>query len=93
MKKINLRGVDGLGYLFLAVAFWVGFFYVVHLFYHPHPTAICSDGHLSYSAHYSGTCSWHGGVKRWITSASENATANDDDGDHHYVPADDSDER
>lgn len=29
------------------------------------PTATCSDGSLSYSAHHSGTCSWHGGVSEW----------------------------
>lgn len=28
-------------------------------------TAECEDGTISYSAHYSGTCSWHGGVKAW----------------------------
>ena len=29
------------------------------------PTALCADGTYSYSAHHSGTCSWHGGVTRW----------------------------
>jgi hypothetical protein len=29
------------------------------------PTALCVDGSYSYSAHHSGTCSWHGGVARW----------------------------
>jgi DNA-directed RNA polymerase subunit RPC12/RpoP len=29
------------------------------------PTALCADGTYSYSAHQSGTCSWHGGVARW----------------------------
>jgi len=29
------------------------------------PTALCRDGSYSYSAHQSGTCSWHGGVARW----------------------------
>lgn len=29
------------------------------------PTALCSDGSYSYSAHHSGTCSWHGGVAAW----------------------------
>ena len=29
------------------------------------PTALCDDGTYSYSAHHSGTCSWHGGVTRW----------------------------
>jgi hypothetical protein len=30
------------------------------------PTAICNDGTKSYSQHASGTCSWHGGVRRWV---------------------------
>jgi hypothetical protein len=29
-------------------------------------TAVCKDGTYSYSAHQSGTCSRHGGVKEWI---------------------------
>jgi hypothetical protein len=29
------------------------------------PTARCADGTYSYSAHHSGTCSWHGGVAQW----------------------------
>lgn len=29
------------------------------------PTAICADGTYSYSAHRSGTCSYHGGVSSW----------------------------
>lgn len=29
------------------------------------PTALCVDGHYSYSAHRQGTCSWHGGVSEW----------------------------
>ena len=28
-------------------------------------TAVCRDGWLSHSQHYSGTCSQHGGVKQW----------------------------
>lgn len=34
----------------------------------PHPsgaTAQCADGSYSYSAHFSGTCSHHGGVRYW----------------------------
>ncbi|MEV6594585.1 DUF3761 domain-containing protein [Streptomyces acidicola] len=34
----------------------------------PHPrgaTAKCKDGTYSYSAHFRGTCSRHGGVKYW----------------------------
>jgi hypothetical protein len=29
-------------------------------------SAICNDGSLSYSQHRSGTCSRHGGVRRWL---------------------------
>jgi hypothetical protein len=29
-------------------------------------TARCRDGTYSYSEHASGTCSYHGGVGRWI---------------------------
>ena len=29
-------------------------------------SAICKDGTLSYSAHRSGTCSRHGGVRQWL---------------------------
>jgi len=29
-------------------------------------TALCVDGTYSYSEHASGTCSYHGGVARWI---------------------------
>jgi hypothetical protein len=28
-------------------------------------SALCSDGTYSYSAHRSGTCSWHHGVAEW----------------------------
>ncbi|MEV6594561.1 DUF3761 domain-containing protein [Streptomyces acidicola] len=34
----------------------------------PHPrgaTAKCKDGTYSYSAHFRGTCSGHGGVRYW----------------------------
>jgi Protein of unknown function (DUF3761) len=31
----------------------------------PNATARCHDDTLSYSEHYSGTCSWHGGVESW----------------------------
>jgi len=34
--------------------------------YPPDITAICKDGTYSYSKHASGTCSGHGGVKKWI---------------------------
>lgn len=30
------------------------------------PTATCKDGSTSYSAHHSGACSHHGGVKQWL---------------------------
>lgn len=29
-------------------------------------TAQCADGSISYSEHFSGTCSGHGGVQRWF---------------------------
>lgn len=29
-------------------------------------SAICRDGTYSYSRSRSGTCSWHGGVRRWL---------------------------
>jgi len=29
-------------------------------------TAVCRDGSISFSAHASGTCAWHGGVLRWV---------------------------
>lgn len=32
----------------------------------PGATALCRDGTYSYSTHHSGTCSHHGGVKRWL---------------------------
>jgi hypothetical protein len=32
----------------------------------PPPTAVCRDGSYSYSAHRSGTCSYHGGVAQWL---------------------------
>ena len=30
------------------------------------PTAICRNGTFSYSMSRSGTCSWNGGVQRWL---------------------------
>jgi hypothetical protein len=33
---------------------------------HEGATAECNDGTYSYSAHHRGTCSHHGGVKRWF---------------------------
>jgi hypothetical protein len=35
----------------------------------PGATALCRDGTYSFSQHRSGTCSHHGGVARWLTSA------------------------
>src|SRR6478752_5814445 len=32
----------------------------------PGATALCRDGTYSDSKHHSGTCSHHGGVKRWL---------------------------
>jgi hypothetical protein len=36
----------------------------------PGATAVCRDGTYSYSKHHSGTCSHHGGVKRWLDGSS-----------------------
>jgi hypothetical protein len=33
------------------------------------PTALCSDDSISYSAHFQGTCSRHGGVAVWDNEA------------------------
>lgn len=32
----------------------------------PGASAVCRDGTYSYSRQRSGTCSWHGGVRRWL---------------------------
>jgi predicted RNA-binding Zn-ribbon protein involved in translation (DUF1610 family) len=32
---------------------------------HEKRTAECRDGSVSFSGHYCGTCSYHGGVKHW----------------------------
>jgi hypothetical protein len=32
-------------------------------------TARCKDGTMSHSTHHSGTCSGHGGVEKWLDSA------------------------
>jgi hypothetical protein len=32
----------------------------------PGATAQCNDGTYSFSQHHSGTCSHHGGVRRWL---------------------------
>ena len=33
---------------------------------HGAATALCNDGEYSYSQHHSGTCSSHGGVKKFL---------------------------
>jgi Protein of unknown function (DUF3761) len=38
----------------------------------PGATALCRDGTYSYSKHHSGTCSHHGGVKRWLDGSGSN---------------------
>ena len=59
----------------VVAAVWVGIgggAYGLYRWYEstqPPPTAICMDGSTSYSRHHSGTCSWHGGVKRWLPAA------------------------
>jgi hypothetical protein len=37
------------------------------------PTARCADGTYSYSANRQGTCSWHGGVAKWLDSSPSSA--------------------
>jgi hypothetical protein len=39
----------------------------------PGATALCRDGTYSYSQHRSGTCSYHGGVARWLTGSSSSS--------------------
>jgi Protein of unknown function (DUF3761) len=34
--------------------------------YPPDISAVCRDGHYSYSKNRSGTCSGHGGVEKWV---------------------------
>lgn len=34
----------------------------------PGATAVCRDGDYSFSAHHTGTCSGHGGVKQWLSN-------------------------
>jgi len=36
-------------------------------------TALCRDGTYSYSKHRSGTCSHHGGVRKWLTGNGSSA--------------------
>src|SRR2546423_15303083 len=33
-------------------------------------TALCRDGTYSFSKHHSGTCSYHGGVAKWLDGSS-----------------------
>jgi hypothetical protein len=40
----------------------------------PGATARCRDGTYSYSQHRSGTCSYHGGVARWLVGSSTTAS-------------------
>ena len=35
-------------------------------------TALCRDGTYSFSKHHSGTCSRHGGVKKWLDGSGTN---------------------
>jgi hypothetical protein len=37
-------------------------------------TALCSDGTGSFSEHHIGTCSYHGGVARWISTLADNTS-------------------
>jgi hypothetical protein len=38
----------------------------------PGATALCRDGTYSFSKHHSGTCSYHGGVAKWLDGSSAN---------------------
>lgn len=49
--------------IFMLSVILIGIFHDVY--FDPHPTAQCRDGSYSYSAHHSGTCSWHDGVGAW----------------------------
>lgn len=40
----------------------------------PGATALCRDGTYSFSQHRSGTCSYHGGVARWLTGTKATTT-------------------
>jgi len=42
--------------------------------------ALCNDGWISKSSG-SGTCSWHGGVKKWLNKKKSPNNNNDDDWD------------
>jgi Protein of unknown function (DUF3761) len=41
----------------------------------PGATALCRDGTYSFSQHRSGTCSHHGGVRRWLNGGGGSAPA------------------
>ena len=41
----------------------------------PGATALCRDGTYSFSKHHSGTCSYHGGVAKWLDGSSTNGTS------------------
>jgi len=41
----------------------------------PGATALCRDGTYSFSQHRSGTCSYHGGVAKWLTGGSSSTTS------------------
>jgi hypothetical protein len=43
-------------------------------------TAVCCDGSDSHSEHRSGTCSGHGGVCQWLTTAGAGYSDNPDNG-------------
>jgi uncharacterized protein DUF3761 len=40
----------------------------------PGATAVCRDGTYSFSQHRSGTCSYHGGVARWLVGGTAGTT-------------------
>lgn len=57
--------MSGRAVAMIASILFVAYLLVTSLHLFERPTAVCRDGHISYSRHHSGTCSWHGGVAKW----------------------------
>ncbi|HEU5004499.1 MAG TPA: DUF3761 domain-containing protein [Candidatus Saccharimonadales bacterium] len=66
-RKILIIG----GVILVGILFW---WFALHN--GGHATAICNDGHTSYSRHHSGTCSDHGGVQEWLDGSDGSASNN-----------------
>ena len=75
-RRMRFRITDNIRIFGSILLFWTVLAAVVY--FTRDPTAVCNDGHLSYSTNHSGTCSWHGGVRRWIAQQSDD-TQDDDD--------------